>query len=42
MALTWFALSVQWMGLGEWAHATVTSALGLACYAAGERFQKTI
>lgn len=38
MALSWFALAIQWASVDEWAHATITVAIGVACYTAGERF----
>jgi len=38
MALSWLALAVQWAGVGAWAHAAITAAVGVGCYAAGEHY----
>lgn len=36
MALSWFALTVQWASVDEWAHAALTFAAGVATYGVGE------
>lgn len=35
-AVLWFALAIQWEGVDEHAHAAVTAAIGICCFAYGE------